>query len=290
MAARKTELNMSILTAINSFSRRFSPINRSEISIFWHRSINFGDVLSKYIGEKLSKKHTTIPSNPEKEYHYMVTGSLLSLTTSKSILWGVGIASLKDEIRSLPHAVPMVRGKYSKQLLEKYGIDGPITLGDPGYIMSRLYAPQHVRKSYKLGVIPHWVDYDLACHIFSENRDIKVINLLNENIEEVIDDILSCMKCISSSLHGLIVSHSYGIPCLHVEFTDSILRTGLKKYNIQGDGIKFLDYFSSVDIQEYRPHIIDKVRPLDSLYQEIPSDIGNLAQIEHILSSCPFKT
>jgi hypothetical protein len=49
---------------------------------------------------------------------------------------------------------------------------------------------------------------------------------------------------ISTSLHGLIVSHSYGIPALWISF---------KEKDLFGDNIKFLDYFSSVKIPEYSP-------------------------------------
>ena len=65
---------------------------------------------------------------------------------------------------------------------------------------------------------------------------IKVIKLINKDIDLVINDILSCEKTISSSLHGLIVSDAYNIPNKWVKFNDKI----------NGDDTKYYDYFKSV--------------------------------------------
>jgi hypothetical protein len=45
---------------------------------------------------------------------------------------------------------------------------------------------------------------------------------------------------VSSSLHGIILAHAYGIPVAWTEFS-----TGLK-----GDGVKFLDHYASVGITD----------------------------------------
>jgi hypothetical protein len=66
---------------------------------------------------------------------------------------------------------------------------------------------------------------------------VFVINLNNDNVEAVIDEILSCEKTISSSLHGLIISDTYNIPNKWVKFNDKIM----------GDDTKFYDYFQSVE-------------------------------------------
>ena len=60
---------------------------------------------------------------------------------------------------------------------------------------------------------------------------------------KIIDEINSCQVIISSSLHGIITCHAYNIPCLWYKFSEKIV----------GDGIKFADYFSSVNIKPYNP-------------------------------------
>ena len=68
----------------------------------------------------------------------------------------------------------------------------------------------------------------------------KIIDLRTTDIESVICEILSCKYILSTSLHGIIVSHAYGIPALWME-----------KGYIDTDGFKFNDYFSSVGISPY---------------------------------------
>lgn len=67
-----------------------------------------------------------------------------------------------------------------------------------------------------------------------------VIDLNTYQIESTIDDICKCDYILSTSLHGIIVAHAYNIPCIWI-----------KKGYIHTDGIKFNDYFSSVDIPLY---------------------------------------
>lgn len=62
----------------------------------------------------------------------------------------------------------------------------------------------------------------------------------NSNVEETINKLLSCDRILSTSLHGLIAAHAYGIPALWIK--DGYINT---------DGFKFKDYFSSVDIEIY---------------------------------------
>ena len=55
------------------------------------------------------------------------------------------------------------------------------------------------------------------------------------DIEKLVDDILSCEVILSSSLHGIIFAHAYGVPAYHVQFTDFF----------KNGNFKFADYYSS---------------------------------------------
>ena len=272
--------------------RLFSPVFRGKIAVNWHVSKNFGDVLSIYIANKLGGMETlNVPDN-SKELHYQITGSILSHASKTSLVWGTGFANKTDSFYRMPRKIFMVRGEYSLEKCRQLGLKNDVVVGDPGYIISRLYNPlcnpKNIQKKYTLGIIPHWVDYEFSKKLFESRPDCFVINLLNLNIEEVINQILQCKQCISSSLHGLVVAHSYDIPTLHVTFSDHILNTGLKKFNIPGDGLKFFDYFSSVGIKEYLPTEITHPDMIEDVLVSIPSNCGNKKQIEKILSVCPF--
>jgi len=69
-----------------------------------------------------------------------------------------------------------------------------------------------------------------------KSRYDNVIDILNKDPLEVARQIASCRKIVSSSLHGIIAAHAYGIPAAWVEFSNQLA----------GDGIKFADHFASV--------------------------------------------
>jgi pyruvyltransferase len=95
-----------------------------------------------------------------------------------------------------------------------------------------------VKKKYKLGIIPHFKDKNdtyLKSH-FSNHPDIKIIDIQNKHPLKVVDEMLSCEKIISSSLHGIIVGDAYQIPSLWIEF----------EHPFEDGHFKFQDYFLSV--------------------------------------------
>ena len=118
-----------------------------------------------------------------------------------------------------------------------------------------------------------------------------VINLLEPNVEIVLENFNSCEVTISSSLHGLIVSHTYNIPSLWYHLNDKPL---------YGDNIKFDDYFSSVGIHNYKPFRLPKTDDIDDLLDLIVNTVKsetsinsiqiNLKEIqEDLLASAPFQ-
>lgn len=258
------------------------------MAVNWHVSDNFGDLLSVYIAKKLSGLDVLSVTEDSSFLHYHIIGSILSLANRKSLVWGTGFANKTDSFIQMPKKVYMVRGEYSLEKCRKLGLKNDIALGDPGYIMSRLYHPRNIMKKYRLGVIPHWVDYNLCREIFKDKEEVLVINLLNPNVEAVIDQMVACEQSISSSLHGLVVSHSYDVPCMHVTFSDHVMNTGLKEFNIAGDGMKFADYFSSVNIPEYMPPEITHPDAINDIIESIPRSCGNKEQIDRMIASCPF--
>src|SRR5690606_14193991 len=100
-----------------------------------------------------------------------------------------------------------------------------------------LYHPS-TEKKYKTGLISHYVDIDETAAAAAQIPGLLHIPLLTDNIEQVIDQILSCERIVSSSLHGVIVAQSYGIPVLWWKYSDKLA----------GDDVKFHDYFESVSL------------------------------------------
>src|SRR5690606_36141951 len=176
---------------------------------------NFGDVITPYIILRLSGFYP-IFFNVNSKFsrffkHYLMTGSIIGLSTKKSIVWGSGIITRNEKISGGRFLA--VRGPRTAKRLKELGFDSPSFFGDPGLLISKLYMP-NINKEFKYGVIPHYEDYNSFREKNAISDDVLIINLLTENVENVIDDILKCNKIISSSLHGIIIAHAYGIPAL----------------------------------------------------------------------------
>ena len=68
-------------------------------------------------------------------------------------------------------------------------------------------------KQYKIGIIPHYVDEYKVRRMYG--GEFHIISMVTSDIEKLADDILSCDLIVSSSLHGIIFSHSLGVPAYH---------------------------------------------------------------------------
>lgn len=225
-----------------------------DFKINWHKSINFGDQLNPYIinyflefyPEKYQIFNDRLGIHEYlKESHMMMLGSILNEANKNTTVIGAGFPSFNSRCIEEPNFIS-VRGKLTlARVNELYG-KNDIYIGDPGILMPKIYNSSQDKK-YDIGIIPHIIDEDLVYKYFNEysrksGKRIKIISLkcnddkndLND-LERIIDEINSCHLTISSSLHGLIISHSYNIPSLWVEFSDRVI----------GNGFKFRDYFSA---------------------------------------------
>ncbi|MFC6858576.1 polysaccharide pyruvyl transferase family protein [Zunongwangia atlantica] len=228
-----------------------------EIPLFYWSSIkfegkqkeNYGDLLSKYLIEKISgKKVKWVHPKKQAWYNYnkknfLGIGSILAHATKNSIVWGSGIIDQTHPIEKADFRA--VRGPKTRARLLELGFDCPEVYGDPALLLPEFYSPE-VRKDYKIGIVPHYVDYREVKNKYGKDPEVNVIDLLTDNIEKTTKEILKCEKIISSSLHGIIVAHAYDIPAAFIEVSNKIF----------GDGVKFQDYFLSVGITNATKMII----------------------------------
>lgn len=254
------------------------------IKIWWHDNegvSNFGDLLGPYIAEKLTgKKAKFYPSSrwpwPKT---YMIVGSILGAANRNCIVWGAGMIDRTDKIGKAKFLA--VRGPITRDCLLKQGHKVPEIYGDPAILMNKLYSPK-VEIKHEVGIIPHIVDYD---KILKNNKyNYKIIDL-RKSVEEVIIDIISCKRTISSSLHGLIISHTYQIPSIWMKFSDKLY----------GDDMKFYDYLSSVGLPNYKPVFPEEIPSPDGVlktFDQVEYSIISESKLEHLqeklMNSCPF--
>jgi hypothetical protein len=215
-------------------------INQPYIPAFWYSSNNFGDSLTHYLIKKISGRTPILVAIDDPCEKVMVTGSILNNEAVNAIVWGCGLAFSTDTVPEKKQILA-VRGKLTGEILKKQGTQFNEVYGDPCLLLPRIY-DVNVPKRWTLGILPHYVDTKLVYDKLGLNdselgmHGIKILDIMSD-VENVIQQVKSCEKVISSTLHGLIVCHAYGIPCEWVKFSD----------NIGGDDFKYLDYFSSIN-------------------------------------------
>lgn len=259
----------------------------SEIKFIFKNKENYGDLLSKYLVEKISGKEI-IWVHPKKQpwykwdkTNYVTIGSVIHHVSKDSIVWGSGIIDNKQAIVKADFRA--VRGPQTRKYLLDLGYKCPEVYGDPALLLPKYYHPK-VKKKYKLGIIPHYHDFKFVSENYGNDPDILVIDLMTLDVEEVTRQILECKKTISSSLHGIIVSHAYNIPSIWVEFSNKIF----------GDGIKYIDYLQSLGLNIYKPEFLKEKNSVEELnamvesYPNLPEKDKIIELQQCLMSVCPF--
>jgi hypothetical protein len=211
---------------------------------------NYGDILSEYIVEQCSGGEVLFFNAPKqrkkwfKKHYLMAIGSIMKYATPKATVWGSGIISKEDVFGNATFCA--VRGPLSRKRIQELGYECPEVYGDPALLLSEYYTPK-IAKKYALGFIPHYVDYDLVNSRYGNMEKCTVIDLINDDVFFTTDRILECDVIISSSLHGVIIAHTYGIPALWVRYSE----------RLSGDNVKYEDYFRSVGIEPYTGELIE---------------------------------
>jgi hypothetical protein len=246
---------------------------------YWNESTNFGDWIGPYLFQAFTG---TAPLFTPKKKRYgrsclYTAGSILGhiVREDYAVVWGSGIIS-RDETVARPRKVHAVRGPLSRRRLLELGFDCPDIYGDPAILLPQVYSPASPEKTHRIGFIPHCIDFEEV--LGRTPAGILTIDV-TRNIEDVVDEILRCEVTVSSSLHGVIVSHAYGIPSVWVQSCNQLV----------GDGVKFEDYFASVG-SEARVHASPVGQAFDAYLALAKSaTVPEVAPlVDRLRAACPF--
>jgi pyruvyltransferase len=216
--------------------------HKRSIKLYWFRhqypeNMNFGDELSREIVERLSGKKVYWADKDSCEM--VAIGSLLQAILSRKsdnrvVVWGTGLMFDDQSSISYDSSATDIRAVRGKLTAGKLGLEHK-AVGDPGLLADLLYKPSGNPK--KIGIVPHYVDTNHPIvERLSGDRSIKVINVYDEPAK-VVAEIASCELIISSSLHGIISAHAFGVPAYWVELSKGVA----------GEGFKFRDHYSVFD-------------------------------------------
>lgn len=259
---------------------------------------NMGDLIGPYLYAKLNggvepKLVTTATTTNV----LLTCGSVLQpqLMGPNVVVWGSGIITNRPAFSRKPKKITAVRGPLSRQALVRCGIACPEVYGDPGLLLPRFYPRIVARPTFKIGIIPHYVDYEYVKRLVGQSSDVCVIQMdpigasISNVVEGVCQQIQQCECTVSSSLHGLVVSHAYGVPAGWMT----------TKNTLWGDGVKYYDYFASIGLTDraaLKPlswQQLEKMTP-EELQTWVTTykgaNVATMPNLDLLLASCPFAS
>ena len=237
----------------------------NEINLYYFKDFpNFGDALSFDLVRHLSGAKINYDY---KKAEMMAAGSLFGYDfrffglenkpkedAPPCHVWGSGFLEPNIPEGKLYYyrdfIVHAVRGKLTLDALIRAGIveeHNEVALGDPGLLYVEL-APEckTMKKEYDIALVPHRYDQVAALEVQKELKregyTVEYVDVMLDKPLEVIRKIAAARKVISSSLHGLIVADSLGIPNKRVVFDDF---NDCKQCQLSISHFKFADYYSA---------------------------------------------
>jgi pyruvyltransferase len=243
--------------------------------VWWRRADNFGDLLSPWLISKMTGRDVVYgdPAQP----HYLAIGSILRRAQPQSQVWGAGcFGTERAELLASEATYCAVRGPLSRARLVALGVPCPPVYGDPALLVPAYFAPK-VEKTHAYGIVARWSEHRwLEAEI---GPDVKVISLGTTDVEGVIEAMLSCRRIVTSSLHGLVIADTFGIPSAWV-----------MSLTAHGGAYKYFDYFSTVN--KFRnPRDFDSSRPVTAQRLRDSFDFdGRPIEFDYyrFLDACPF--
>ena len=255
------------------------------INLFWYNPsqdfLNVGDSINPYIVKNLSNKDVVYTKPEDDITNYFAAGSIFHFASTGSVIWGSGIIR-KDMVYKKPKEICSVRGPLTRKIILDKGWSCPEIYGDPVLILSSIYKPR-INKKYEIGIVPHYVDKNNPILLNLNSKNIKIIDVTKDPLA-VVDDILSCNKILSSSLHGRIIADSYNIPSYWIKLSKKLL----------GENFKFIDYLRSVNKPETCLFDLTKNNKNSTDLNILLKNLSKLdvcypnIDIDKIIKSCPF--
>lgn len=239
--------------------------------------LNLGDALSPVIVSALSNRPVRHVSFHSTEPRMSAIGTVgQSLVGGQVDVWGTGCSSFANPLAApgaekqpyIPPAgttlrVHATRGPISWRLLTGTPPGPDAVFGDPGCLLPHFYNPT-LTKTTELGVVvhlseladrafeahpkPNLLRYLVAPQFQGKVRLINTITPIGaDGLRAKLDEILSCKRIISTSLHGLIFAEAYKIPCLYIQARPG--PTGLMTVPIHPDdgmNLRMSDFYAGL--------------------------------------------
>ena len=246
---------------------RARDLSQGPIRLYWwNDKVNFGDVLNPLIVTFLTGREVTWASLESADLYGI--GSVYGWVRQNTgnygreiHIWGAGI---KKPGEATGHA----------DLLHHHLVRGPLTAiaaeddtlpqGDPGLLAPEACGVARAADARGIGIIPHRSQWSRPEYIaeLAALPGVRMIDYRTEDCTAILQEMASCERIYSTSLHGLIVADALGIPNYHFQG---------RRFAGLGHDYKFFDYALSVGRDLTRPvdletHLGTAPKPQDTAY------------------------
>lgn len=209
---------------------------------------NFGDMLGPVVASHLAPAS----AKGHSSRRLLVVGSILHFAQDGDVVWGAGVNGKVpvERIEARRLDVRAVRGPLTAKTLRGLGVESADVFGDPGLLVPRLLGVERaLEPSVRLVSLPNLRD----AAVWKEREGY--VNPCTSYLD-VITGIANSERVVTSSLHGLVIAESLGVPV-------SLVRSR------EEAAFKYEDYFEGTGRRLPRIHAtyeeaLDS-RPLDPL-------------------------
>lgn len=208
--------------------------------------VNFGDELSRVVLNAMLVRSGFSPFDQvRRERSMLVVGSVLHTASQDTVVWGSGANVHEGHERDYNFTaldVRAVRGPRTRAFLKARGIDAPEVYGDPALLLPELFGNRfRPTGEIPVGIVPNFADrtrfagcgYPIIDPMRAWNR--------------CVEDILKCQIVLATSLHGLIIAESWGIPARYIRVSET---EGTFKYHDYYEGTGRFDVPIARSIEE----------------------------------------
>lgn len=252
------------------------------IQAHWHTSPgNFGDVLNDELLRALSGEGVEMVEAGCPRPHLIACGSILSRSVNSTTVWGAGLldAGQAAQLAGRTPTISAVRGPMTRRELVRQGVACPEVYGDPALVLPRIW-PQRGTVTHELALVPHHVERTHP-EILRLARDprVRIVDICASRAE-VLAGITGARVVASSSLHGVIVAHAYGLPVTWMHVSGRVL----------GAGFKFRDHYLALQVHPRAPDPLGVVASttVDEVLAAARVTPVPHGLVDRLLAACPL--
>ena len=238
---------------------------------YWNFNENLGDLLAPVVTQwMLHRLGLDLSGEAVHPCHLMTVGSILGLGIFDAVVWGSGVNSFRHVGRIVQQKsyrkldIRAVRGPLTAQVLRENGYTCPQVYGDPAILLPFIYQGRRPEKKKKYVVIDHYMKQKAT----GEDK----ISIRTGDYRSFLDKILEAEVVYSSSLHGIILAESYGVPAV-------FLRQGMEE-----ELMKYYDWYFATGRYQVR-----SAGSLEEARETEPMELPQLNDLrEGLLHSFPY--